>query len=684
MRGRSRGPTAIVDRIVLGRPLCPLRSSSALRPRRGGAPLRLASLRLTPLRLTPLRLTPLAALAGALLAVAACGGGEPEPHDHVLLETTVLRLLDEPGALTGAPGSAAAEAPVWRTVVPAVQRTHALSEALVTRKALPARPGDRFEFRFEVPPSAVLDFELSLDRSAVEADSQGLVIEVSIDGETIWSRGLSAETRTWRKAWLPVRLDLEAWEGRTVSLGFAAHAKPGASPSAGDLAGIAGPVVVRVERTPRGRSGPAQPNLLLLLVDTLRADALELGGETATPCIAGLAAEGFVFRSAFSAAPWTMPSVASIFTGMHVRVHGTTGEYQPRLLERHETLAERLGALGIASHAFVANPLISAEQSFDQGFGGFTQGLPEGRSDGLFREAADWIEAQGEGRWFAYVHAMDPHDPYEPPAAELERLRAAYSGPYPEADTATLKALRARHQSEGDSGASAADVAHFRALYDAEVAAFDASLAAMLARLEASGALANTLVVITSDHGEEFGEHGGFLHGHDLFDELVHVPLIFWGPGLVELGATDAPVSLVDLAPTLCRLLGAGAEAGPSLFEVARGAPGSPLLFTTQLGTRADGLDGLRDARAKIKRWADPVRYELYDLEADAGEQVDLMRGVELDELEGGDARRARIDELLAALDRLRAEAEERGPVDPGEAPDPQALEAMRSLGYVE
>jgi len=629
---------------------------------------------------TRLRLAGPGALALAL-ALPACGGSEGGAEEgSVVLEQVVQRLFEQPGLVIEAPGEPTSG---FREIVPALVTHRRELAAIGARRALAVAPGERVSIDLEVPPDAVLEFGVALDRSASGAGSDGMRFELLADGRALWSEVLDAGPRPHLNAWLGVRLPLAELAGRTVRLTFAADAGP-AGDATGDLGGFSGAVLKRGTRIPRQRSGPGHPNLLLVLVDTLRADALGCAAErpragVSTPRVDRLAAEGFVFEQAYSAAPWTMPSVASIFTGKPVLAHGTVGSYQPRLLDEHETLAERLALEGLSTQAFVANPLICKEQNFDQGFQDLRQVL-DARSDRLFAQAAEWIVSNGDWQWFAYVHAMDPHDPYTPPLEVAERLLADYSGPFPRADTGVLRELKERGLSGLGTGPSEGDVRHFRALYDAEVTALDASLEVFLARLEAQGRLEDTLVVLTSDHGEEFCEHGAFLHGHDLHEELVHVPLIFWRPGAIAAGRSDVPVSLVDLRGTVCGLLGLEDEVdGPSLFEVAAGAEGSPLLFFTNVFEADARIDGLRRGPWKVKHRVDRGTYELYDLGRDPGERSNLLAGLAPSDLDPEDAR----------LEPLRELADELGRIEPPgrgqqELADPQAQEVLRALGYVE
>jgi arylsulfatase len=274
---------------------------------------------------------------------------------------------------------------------------------------------------------------------------------------------------------------------------------------------------------------------------------------------------------------------------------------------------------------------------------------------------------------------MEPHDPYTPPAELAAPVLAAYSGPLREASTPVLRGLKERGLAGEEAVATPDDVRYLRGLYDAEVAAFDAGLGAFLAELSGRGALEHTLVVLTSDHGEEFYEHGSFLHGHELYEELIHVPLILWGPGSLEPGRTERPVSLVDLSDTVCALLVPGTGA-PTLLEVAAGrGEGAPLLLFNNLFDSSAHVNGLLGDRWKVLHHSASGRHRLYDLERDPHERDDRLAGVEAGALPEADPRRVPVQSLERELGALAPP-----PRELLEVADPRAQEALRALGYVE
>ncbi|HLE85671.1 MAG TPA: sulfatase, partial [Thermoanaerobaculia bacterium] len=358
-----------------------------------------------------------------------------------------------------------------------------------------------------------------------------------------------------------------------------------------------------------GCGEPERPNLLILVSDALRADALSCyGGRAATPNLCRLAERGVLFEHAFANAPWTLPSSISMFTGRpsgwYRRVAGPE-ELEPggrsyRVPDEERLLGEVLADLGYRAQVHLENPVARQAKAF-QGFA--RASLAEARRDRVLREVApeigfrprdgrylrilwllDLLSSPPAGR-FAAVHWIDdPHAPYEPPPGLLPE--AAPAGlPRPVAYYAGLgHHLRPRRGlrklRDEAPGLTPEELAFVERLYLLEVESVDQRLGYVLRALERSGLAEETLVVFTADHGEAFGEHGEFLHGVSLYNELVRVPLILAGPGIARGHRVAGPVSHLDLLPTLAdlmRLEGLGPFAGESLRPQLEGrAEGRP------------------------------------------------------------------------------------------------------------
>jgi len=306
-----------------------------------------------------------------------------------------------------------------------------------------------------------------------------------------------------------------------------------------------------------GASGIAPagaPNVLLIVIDTLRADHLDLYGyerETA-PRLADLAAGGVVFDRAVSQAPTTVPSHATMFTGRYPRQHQTMG-YSTPLPPGEVTLAELLGAHGWRTFGVVSSERFDPGSGFRQGFETFdvTQERdPAERSATVTRLATSRLDAHDDRPFFGFVHYMQPHSPYDPPEDLVKRFHPGLDELPPH-----LTGTYLREHKGFDADVSDHIVEWLEALYDAEIVSLDAHVGDLLDVLEERGDADNTLIVLTADHGEEFKEHGLFLH-HQLHAEVLDVPLVVRWPAQIPAGKrVQRPVELAGLLPTLMDLL---------------------------------------------------------------------------------------------------------------------------------
>jgi arylsulfatase A-like enzyme len=442
---------------------------------------------------------------------------------------------------------------------------------------------------------------------------------------------------------------------------------------------------------------PRRPHLVVLLWDTTRADRLSACGyaRPTTPWLEGVAADGVLFEQCRAPSPWTLPSHASIFTGLLPRHHGAVTLESP-LAPAHRTLAERLREAGYDTVLLSNNPLVHPDAGLGQGFGVFRDVAKEGGRQGwretlavLGRElAARREDPDRAGRpLFLFVNLMEPHLPYEPPP-DLER-------PWRPGGTTEEEAAAARRfqfpedmaHNLGVRRLDARAIAVLSSLYDAEILSLDGGCRAIEAALAREGILgpgSDSLLVVTSDHGENLGEEGLLDHKLSVGEPLLRVPLVLRGAGLFEGGRRErAAVRLQDLFPTL--LAAAGVPPAPGDAPHAASLLGPPGPGRTQVAEFAPPLsfaDGMRrtfpgqpDAvlapfargllaavgpeedgrRLKWRRTWTPgrgggvevLREALFDLEADPREERDLL---------GAGATDARDAAAAAAL---RALAEE-------------------------
>jgi arylsulfatase A-like enzyme/Flp pilus assembly protein TadD len=390
----------------------------------------------------------------------------------------------------------------------------------------------------------------------------------------------------------------------------------------------------------------AETNVLLVTIDTLRADRLSCydAGRGPTPVIDALAARGVLFERAFAHNPTTLPSHANILSGLTPLAHGVSENSKSVFPAGIPTMAGDLKARGYATAAFVgAFPLDSRfglGREFDIYDDAFASGPGPGgdgrerRADEVVRAAAAWISGR-PGKWFCWIHLWDPHAPYAPPEPFLTRYRDdPYAG---------------------------------------EVAYVDSQLGVLFAELAARRLTDRTLIVLTADHGEALGEHGELTHSYFAYNSTLHVPLIIAGPG-VAARRVAASVSHIDILPTVLDLLGLPRRPelqGRSLAGPMRTgrAEDRPVYFESMEPCFDKGCAPLRGFIRGRTKFMDTPLPEVYDLEADFGEVKNLAEKTGLAPLRKELARLTRTWSSAAA-GRGRRVA------------DDQTRERLRSLGY--
>ena len=377
----------------------------------------------------------------------------------------------------------------------------------------------------------------------------------------------------------PRSLELPGRGERLVRLTLRAVPDPASSTGGFLLLGpaVRGTAIAREDTAGKGGSEPERPNVIVYLVDTLRADRVGpyRSGKSITPEIDAFAQEATVFENTVAQAPWTKPSVTSIFTGLGPLVHGMRLLHD-KLPGEAVTVTELLHAAGYQTAGFSTNWHIRNETGLDQGFTFFDFSPDEAASNLLNQRVLRWLDAKAKAPFFHYVHALDPHAPYTPPPdwrkqfAPDIRPEAGYDYDMKQIYKARGKERRRR-------------MAEIPPLYDAEVAFNDHSFGAFLDALRERGLYEKSLIVFVSDHGEEFDEHGDFGHANNLFNETLNVPLIVKWPGQRRGQRVRSLAQHVDLFPTLLRSAG---------LQVPKGLPGTDLAQVAASGEDPQALSG--------------------------------------------------------------------------------------------
>ena len=430
-------------------------------------------------------------------------------------------------------------------------------------------------------------------------------------------------------------------------------------------------------------------NVLFVVVDTMRADRMSLYGypRPTTPHLEALAREAVVFTNARSQAGCTYPSVNSLLTSRHPAVFLGPGAVMG-IPKRVPSLPEILREQGYSTAAVSASSIVRNAPTRVNPTGGFGRGI-DTFDESCHARHADCINAKALGLlqdlrepWYLYLHYMEPHAPYRPPAGH--RRRFAPGAAQARAQGVSGWARRgegwpvARRLYDGDTQyrLTPQNLAHLSALYDEEVSYFDEQLGALVETLRERRLLDRTLVVLAADHGEELYDHGHFGHCRNLaYETLLRTPLVLWLPDAPadQRGARrQALVENLDVVPTLVDYLGLSAEGrgfeGASLrpvIESDRPIRQASLALQGVTRTLCDGTD-------KLAFDLDSGRAQLFDLAADPGERTDLSA-----------QRPAEARRLQAAL--LRWIESREGPVASGEAQRRahEVEKKLRALGYL-
>jgi arylsulfatase A-like enzyme len=429
-----------------------------------------------------------------------------------------------------------------------------------------------------------------------------------------------------------------------------------------------------------------RPNLIVITIDTLRADHLSCYGypRPTSPRLDAFAHEAVLFEKVLCQSPETLPSHTSIFTGMHPRTHKTIS-HESRVNPDLVTLAEVLRDRGYTTGAFISSHVLDAKYGLDQGFQTYTpvhyafneRERRDAEEDPTTDRALEWLRTNARSRFFLWIHWFHPHRAYNPPPRYAAMFAPNYSGPATDQNDFAMKVWRERIDLPAD------DIAYMRGLYDGEVAFSDAQVGRVLdelARLDLAG---NTMIVITSDHGEILYEHEHYF-GHDiaLYDECTMIPLVVGMPA-AQAASRRVPglVQSIDMFPTVLEALGIpppkGVE-GKSLMPMIEGAGDAATEFafseTFPFPEKCPPRHAVRTEAAKLIWRQEPpaeIAKEFYDLASDPGEKQNLYP--------------AHPD--AAGLDRVLSEWVAPGGLSP--APIPTATESgrwkiLKSLGYVD
>jgi len=647
------------------------------------------------------------------------------------------------GELEFPAGEGARRAPFERPLV-AVEG-HFQAGAALARPRGGLRPALAFAgdavLRLRLPePAAAAAAELRFEAAFhefFELDGGGSArIEVLLDGRSLAALEIAGAPEPAQAGWsetirVPIAAEATAAAARVLEL----HVRidpldpPRATPAERGASGAPDGQRLRLERPwlglarPRlvarpdpGRGAPPSDGLsvLFLCVETWRADETGfVGGGSATPRLDRYARRGLVFERATAPAPWTLPSVASYLTGLRPHEHGVVSELADVLPDRCETLAELAGARGVRTFGCVTNGLLRRENGFAAGFERYAL-WPFATAAQVNELFLGWLDSLGSERFFAYLHYFEPHVPLNAPGSlregdVAERLRGR---PYALAEREVLDALR----TAGDASGAPEALEFLRGRYRGEVRHVDREIGALLDQLGRRRGLERTLVIVTGDHGEEFGEHRWYGHGSQLYEESTHVPLLLLGAGVAP-GRVEAPVEARLAAAVAAAALGApdfpavgaaqprAARLSADAFEEAFGA--AEILCTTEklidtwspgwpassegLAARIAARPGraLRVGRSKAIARLPPATAPPGEAAGDDGMRDAVLELIDLERDPGErDGRRVEARAAPAALwrrfEELRREERALRAALPSFGLPAELLDLLRQQGYVD
>jgi arylsulfatase len=536
--------------------------------------------------------------------------------------------------------------------------------------------------RVEIPAGSKLEFGIGILDAARDQGRVAFSVQAC---ENDACRELFGETLDPHapagRGWHDRTVALDAYAGRSPSFRFDTKLLT-RHPEAFSLPVWSNPTVY----APQPRAA-GDFNIILISLDTLRADRLPSYGyplETAPFSAEKFGEEGVVVERFVAAATTTGPSHMSLFTSLQPSVHRVVGIYGEKLSPAVPTLAQALRVHGFATAAVTENAALDVGRGFGRGFDSYAENkslevvVAEGHIEDTFERARSWLSRNGDKRFFLFLHTYQVHFPYTPPAAYRHLF------PEPAAGFEPHPGLPADRDP---------------ALYDREIRYVDDQVRRFFQMLEEKGRTRDTLVVLTSDHGEEFLEHGFAGHGPNVHAEVMHVPLMLWGPGIPAGRRIATPIGQLDLMPTLLELAGVSRPEhlmGRSFAHLLAGEEATEQRDEVPIYGEAWYVKSERREQPTLAVWAgrrklirratqSGFRYHYFDLEDDPREQRDLYPKAEK---EAHDLRRL-IDaysqhaaSARAALMRQQRAMAPLSEVEP--SIDPDRDEKLRALGYLE
>lgn len=581
--------------------------------------------------------------------VIATGSLQRAKHHHALAPQLLTRTRDadgSPRATFTLPTVALGDGPASTlTLMLTTPPTTPVVETTVENVAVPAHA--RLEVAFGlspaagIPGAAPVTFEVA---AQAEGGAEEALWSITIPGER-------ADAPRWNEANIP----LTTLGGKRARFVFRARA-------VGDGRAVllplwADPTIVAPAERPATRR-----NVILISIDTLRADRLAANGSYRRPMpqIDAYARDAAMFTDAWSVWPETSGSHMSIFSSRFPSEHGVTS-FITAPSAGIELLAERLRREGYLTRAYTEDGGVWAHAGFARGFSAYAERrsadfVYRGEVDAVFADGTRWVESHADRTFFLFLHTYQVHAPYSPPESYRDLFKDVPGQEPPAPREAALA-------------------------YDQEARYADDHIGPFLGKLAQLGLSDRTIVIITADHGEEFGEHGGMGHGRNLYQEVLRVPLVIAAPGLLAPAEVTAPVSLLDVAPTVLDLLGLepirghrGVSVVSRTRAAASGTAPSPDEMARPIFGEVDRMDRTQVKQVSVRRNHEAA---ITDLTTNttrcyaASDRVEMSATTSCPELQE-----------LIQLHRQASVPIENAPTN--HRADPELIEKMRALGYLD
>ena len=533
-------------------------------------------------------------------------------------------------------------------------------------RSLIAPTARSYSFFMQPPADAKLVFDYGSDKGAT----------FKVMAQTDDAKAVELWKSAGKNEWQEAVVDLAAYEGKPTRLSLVTEGATG-------VAGWGEPEIMLTKApTPPMKEGKAPKNVILILMDTNRADNFEAfnpGNKVKTPSFDAFAAKSLVFENAYNQENWTKPSVATTLSGTYPDTHQTKKD-SSALPAEVELVSEHLKKEGFQTAGFVANGYVSEKFGFEKGWDTFKNYIrlsKPSQAEYVYGDSLAWLKEHKDEKYFLYIQTIDPHVPYR---HKGEATSQYYAGDYHGALGNNV--TNENQKAASKTAPSADDLKWLKAMYYGETTHHDIEMGKFFAELESMQVLDDTLVIVTNDHGEELGDHKKFGHGHSLYEELLRAPLIIHYPPLIEAGVLRNEVAEnVDVAPTIVDVLGAKPMVkadGLSLLPLLKGEPVQRPFYAM-----SEFMEARRAIRVGSWKmiWAAGTPVSVFHSAKDRGEKKDLAKKAliarRMLEVHAGEAQAA-YDKKQRMQDITTKRQFKAGEADI----DPETRKQLEALGY--